>query len=67
MNNKNSLILKSDKTTPKEILLYKLAETIGNGKIFNIPYLILLWILLITIASFFLKNQMMESSLWGWI
>jgi predicted ABC-type sugar transport system permease subunit len=48
-------------------LFYKLAETIGNGKIFNIPYLILLWILLITIASFFLKNQMMESSLWGWI
>jgi len=42
-----------------------LLETIGNGKIFNIPYLIILWILLIIIASFILKKTKWGNLLYG--
>ena len=42
-----------------------LLEIIGNGKIFDIPYLILFWVLLIILASLVLKKTKWGNLLYG--
>jgi len=42
-----------------------LLETIGNDRIFNIPYLILLWIVIIIVASVILKRTGWGNILYG--